>query len=500
MFSKSVSRFSIFFFFRWVSLGLIFLAVGLSVIQLVTYSRIRNTFTPGMMIAGVPVGGLSNDQAAQKLVEAYGLPVELHYQNAIIQVKPVVMGFELDLTAMLTAADLQRVNQPFWQGFWAYLWNQLTVPPEVPLTAKINEDRMRAYLKSEIAPRYDTLPTASMPVPGSVTFTSGTPGAVLDIDRAVVLIEGALRSPVSRVVNLTYNQVNPTRPSLVNLQVLMQQIMDLSGMDGLVAEIYFLDLQSGQELNFAYDTGSIIPPGIAFTAASTVKIPIMVSTFRRVSEPTPKEITDMIELMVERSENDPADQLMERIMASTLGPLFVTDDMQSLGFVDTFMAGYFYPGAPLLERIDTPANLRTDVYTNPDIYNQTTPAEIGQLLADIYTCAERGDGTLPLVFPKEISQSECKTMISYMQQNRIGVLIQAGLPDGTPLAHKHGWITEADGYIHTIGDVGIVYSPAGNYVLSIYMYQPGQLVWDDANLLTAKLSEAVYNYNNQPSR
>ena len=87
-------------------------------------------------------------------------------------------------------------------------------------------------------------------------------------------------------------------------------------------------------------------------------------------------------------------------------------------------------------------------------------------------------------------------MISYLANNEIGVLIQAGLPDGTKSAHKHGWITEEDGLIHTISDVGIIYSPGGNYVLCIYLWHPVQLFFDDANLLFADLSQTIYNYFN----
>jgi beta-lactamase class A len=87
-------------------------------------------------------------------------------------------------------------------------------------------------------------------------------------------------------------------------------------------------------------------------------------------------------------------------------------------------------------------------------------------------------------------------MLDYLAKNRIGVLIQAGLPEGTQIAHKHGWITEVDGVIHTISDAGIVYSPGGNYVLVVFLYHPVQLVFDTANLLTAQLSSAVYNFYN----
>jgi hypothetical protein len=480
---------------RWLSLILVFLAVLATVLSLIRFSRIRNSFPPGMKIAGVPVGGLDQQGAAERLIESYGVPIEIHYEGAVIQIKPLAVGFELDLTAMLAAADLQRINQPFWEAFWAYLWDMLPTPGEVPLIAKISEDRLKSYLRNDIATRYDLPAEAAKPIPGSVDFQPGKSGTTLDVDRAVILISDTLRSPTNRVVNLSFNRSAPTRPSLQNLQVLLQQIMDIAKFDG-VAEIYLKDLQTQQELNFAYQQGSTLPPAIAFTAASTMKIPIMVSTLKNVKEPLPKEVTDMLELMIERSENDPADRLMEQVMDKNIGPLYVTDNMTALGLNNTFLAGYFYPGAPLLKRIKTTANSREDINTEPDVYNQTTPAEMGMLLDDIYQCSLNGGGAFAAVFPGELTQAKCKTMIDYLVLNKIGVLIQAGLPDGTRAAHKHGWITEGDGVIHTIGDAGIVYSPGGNFILTIYLHHPVQLVWEPSNLMVANLASAVYNYFN----
>ena len=192
----------------------------------------------------------------------------------------------------------------------------------------------------------------------------------------------------------------------------------------------------------------------------------------------------------------PADALMEEALDGNLGPLKVTEDMQKLGFENTFLAGYFYPGAPLLYRYTTPANSRTDINLEPDVYNQTTPAEMGALLDDIYQCAQTGGGPFAVVFPGEITQNECKQMITFLTRNKIGVLIEAGLPEGTQVAHKHGWITEGDGLIHTISDAGIIYTTGGNYVLTIYMNHPIQLQFQPANILFADLSRAVYNYFN----
>ena len=396
---------------------------------------------------------------------------------------------------MLTAADQQRINEPFWSGFWDFLWNRFPSPDPVPLRVKISDDRLRQFLQNEIAARYDQPPTEAIPVPGSTKFEAGNSGTKLDVDRAVILVKDALKSAKTRIVNLTFETVEPARPSIQNLQILLQQIIDVSGFDGLT-ELYLLDLQSRQEINFAYQNGQNITPGIAFTAASTMKIPIMISVFSRIDDPVPEEISNQISLMIERSENDPADRLMENVLDGNLGPLKVTDDMVALGLEDTFLAGYFYPGAPLLKRINTPANQRTDITTEPDLYNQTTPVEMGMLLDDLYQCANNDGGSLKAVFNDDITQSECRTMIDYLKLNRIGVLLQAGLPEATQIAHKHGWITEADGLIHTISDAGIVYTPGGNFILSIYVYHPNQLVFDVANLLIAQLASAVYNYYN----
>lgn len=486
-------------FLRWISILLIFLAVVLTVLQLVRYSRIRASFPPGTVIAGVNVSGLTRQRAAERLVQVYSTPVEVHYSDAVIQIKPSNLGFELDLETMMAAADQQRISQPFWTAFWNYLWNQIPAAIQVPLQATVSEERLRAYLVQEIAVRYDRPAEAAAPKPGSTSFEPGRAGTVLDVDRAVILLEDALRSPTRRVVNLSFNTISPPRPSFANLEVQLKQVIDVMGFDGLT-EVYLLDLQTGQEINFAYQNGQTLQPGIAFTAASTMKIPIMSSVLRRLDEPLPDDIDQMIFSMIELSQNDPADRLMEQVMDRNLGPLEVTADMQELGLQNTFIAGYFYPGAPLLKLYNTQANQRTDVTTEPDPYNQTTAAEMGALLSDIYQCANSGGGTFAAVFPGEITQGECRLMIDYLTRNLVPALISAGLPEGTRIAHKHGWITELDGYIHTFSDAGIIYTPGGNYVLVIYAYHPVQLLWDTANRLMADISTAVYNYYNVGAR
>jgi len=445
-----------------------------------------------MMIAGIPIGGLSREQAAERVSHSYSTPIELKYQDAIIQLLPQDAGFQLDLNTMLDSADRQ-VNKP---AFWDSLWNHNTVPKSVniPLAATVQEEKLRLYLHDQITLRYDHLPTESLPVAGTTLFTSGQPGISLDIDQSIQPIETALRSLTERTVVLPLQSIKPLPPKLEDLNILLHQIIHRSGFDGLV-ELYLKDLQTNKGLYFGLLNGTEIQPEIAFTAASTMKIPIAISVLHRSDEPTPQSIRSLFNGMIVLSQNPPADELMEYLDPDS-GPLIVTNDLQALGLENSFIAGFFYSGAPLLKRFATPANTRTDIDLQPDIYNQTTPREIGLLLEYLYDCAEYGKGAIIDTFKGQVSQAECSLIIHYLMSNKTGLLLEAGLPEGTGIAHKHGWIEETDGLLHTMSDVAIIYTPGGNYVLTVFVYRSDQLVFDPANILVARLSQAVYNFFN----
>ncbi|MCK4901585.1 MAG: serine hydrolase, partial [Anaerolineales bacterium] len=320
----------------------------------------------------------------------------------------------------------------------------------------------------------------------------------LDIDGSVLLVENALRSLSRRKVNLPLQRTDPSRPAFQNLQVLLKQTIDLSGLDGL-AGVYLLDLQTAQELHFAYQEGEDLPvhPDVAYTASSIIKVPIMTSVYRRLGDNPDAETIKLLEDMITKSGNETADWLMDRVIDPDRAPLVVSEDMNELGLENTYMAGYFSFGSPLLALIQTPANQRVDVNTDPDPYSQTTPSDIGMLLEDIYQCAQTGGSALSAAFPGDITQDECQTMINLLVNNKLPSLLTGGIPEGTRIAHKHGWVS-SNGIINTIGDAGIIYTPGGNYVMVVFLHHPVQLVWDPASSLIADLSQAVYNYYNIP--
>ncbi len=481
---------------RGVSLIFILIAAVFMVYQLVQYSMSRSNYPTDMTIGGVPVGGLDPQAAAQRLLQVYSVPVEIHYNNAVIDLEPGLIGFQLNTESMLAAADLQRTGASFWLGYWDYLWNHSSPPSQIPLVASFSEDRLRIYLQNEISTRYDQAPMPAQPIPGTVNFTPGTPGQTLDIDRAVTLIAGALESPDQRVVLLSSQRTAPGRPTLTTLQILLKQIIDQSGFTGIV-DLYFLDLQTTGEMQFAYQSGKdlSIKPDIAFSADSTIKIPIMVSVYQHFSSKIDDQVDAGLKDMIAASNNNAADALMKSL-DELRGPLVVTDTMQALGLENTFINGFFYPGAGVLKFFNTPANKRTDVNTDPDIYSQTTPSDMGMLLEDIYLCAQTGGSSLVAVFPGKIDQAACQQMIQYLQEDKLGVLIQAGVPEGTIVAHKHGWDIDLTQY----SDAGIVFTPGGNYILTIYVYNPGGGNWSIVSPMYAEISRAVYNFFNIPSQ
>lgn len=465
---------------------MILIAVGLSVFEYGRYKQSADLLPAGTSWGGVETGGLTRTAAAERVQAAYNRPIELRYQDAVIHARPAELGLRIDINP-------NRIGSG--SSFWDFLWNRRAAPEDVPVDVSVDLKALRTYLIEQVAVRYDRVPIAPLPLTNDTRFELGQPGTELDLEVSMDRVASGIRSLQTRQIDLAVIETLPAAPDLKNLEIFLKQKIDLTGFDG-IAEISLLDLRGDRGLHFAYRAGQDLEKDIAFSAASTVKIPIMISVLRRLSEPIPAEIDGLAVRMMALSENPPADQLMEQVIGGELAPLSVTEDMRRLGLQNTFLAGYFYLGAPLLQVYDTPANQRQDIFTSPDIYNQTTAGDMTILLRSIYQCAAEGQGPLLEVFPEEITPSECAYLLGVMAQNKIGVLFEAGVPEGTRVAHKHGWTEESDGYLHSISDVGIIYGRETDYLLIVFLYDDNQLLFDPANKLIAQLSQVVYNYFN----
>lgn len=481
---------------RIVSIGLLLAAVIMFFFQLIAYSRQRARLPEGLTIGGVPVGGLARPAALERLLHTYSVPIELIYEGESIVLSPAQIGFELDSEAMMAAGELERTNTEFWSGFWDFLWSRPGEPIAVPLRAEFSETQLLATLQ-DLAARYDKPAKPSQPIPGSAEFEAGSNGRVLDIARAAQLVGEVLKVPSDRSVNLPVAESAPVRPALSTLETLLKQNLDVEQFDGL-ATIYVRDLRSGEELHFGYfeNEDISVKPDIAFDAGSTIKIGIATAFYRYFDDPLDDEAVRWLSEMITLSGNDPANWLMERIDRDR-GPLLVTETLREVGLDSSYIVAWYrpppipIPGASLR----TPANQRTDINTRPNQLNQTTASEVGFLLADLYACAE-GGGALLAAFPDQMKPEECVKILSLLSQNRIGWLLQASVPDGTRVAHKHGWTQSP---LDFISDAGIVYSPGGDYVISIFMWDDTDMIWEPTAALFAQLGRAVYNYFNPPT-
>jgi hypothetical protein len=164
-----------------------------------------------------------------------------------------------------------------------------------------------------------------------------------------------------------------------------------------------------------------------------------------------------------------------------------------MGFVNTFLA-VPYDAPEVSTRPSTyatPANIDPTVFTSPDPARQTTAEDIVTLLSMLYYCAQ-GTGGLLAIDPVGFTQQDCQEIIDLMVLNTEGNLIRLGVPPDVPVSHKHGW----DGI--TYGDAGIVFSPAGDYVIVTYVTDPatGWLPSYTSFPILWQLSQGTYNYFN----
>lgn len=479
---------------RWLLLflGALFLlaAVSISIVDYVNFRAPQSAIPSGVSVEGIPIGGLDLAQAEERLTEAFSVPVELRYLDARLQVSPAELGFAPSYSATLAQIDAHLPKQ----SWFAHLWGktQPSAPLDLPLVAEVDLSQIQNHLEQIISPRYDQPATAVTPILYSTNYLPGQAGfALKSASESAEQIRSALLSPTQRVVALEVHQTAALPLDPRNLEAFLKQTVKLEKFNGLI-EVYLRDLASGETIHIALNANQDVVPDVAYSAASTIKIPIMVSTMRRLEEPLPTQATRWMDQMIAESLNPPADGLMKAYMDNDTGPLMVTSDLRELGYQNTFLAGYFDPGSPLLERVNTPANQRRDIFLDPDFYNQTVPSEAGDLLWRIYRCANHNE----LLFNGEVTASECQQMLTYLLANRIHALIEAGLPPEGRAAHKHGWTNDLDGLIHTISDSAVVYTPGGDYVLVIFAYTANQFLYVTANQLFAKLSQSIYNAYN----
>lgn len=486
-------------------IGLIFLACSLLFMSGLLFFLARNRFDrvcaelpDGSTIGAYPIAGLTDEQIVEGIEAIYNSPVAISYLENEIRLSAPEIGLTL-IDPDVIRRDLQaaRSGQCGRGAFLSALFGEKDVQPiQIEIHCSAEKAPVRSWLEREVIPRYDSEPLSAQPNTEGVGFYQSREGREMDVDAAVDRIAGALCSTSERSAAIPVRTVAAPPPVLDNLAIQVRSVIDQLQDAGQITEVVLIDPKTEAGFDIARQNRADVPPEISFTAASTIKVPVMISSFIRMDDEPDALTTRQLTLMITESKNDQTDWMMENHAGGNLAPLTITEDMRKLGLENVFLAGYFYMGAPLLQDYRTPANSRVDIDLKPDRYNQTTASDMAKLMEGLYRCAENGTGLLIETFPEALTQRECVMMVDLLKNNKLPYLITAGIPDSVEIAHKHGWIEESDGLLHTMSNIAIVFSPNGDYILSIYTWHPTNLIFENGNRLFSAISNAVYNYFN----
>ena len=150
---------------------------------------------PGVTIAGVPVGGMTNEQAQAALRPAFARPIRLVYGDQSWRLRPTRFGAKVAIADGVSRA----LNSP--------------ANASVPLARQVNVDSVRRFVKALDA--RISYPAQDAELSGLVRlvpqFTPEKPG--LQVLRAVTTkrILRALRTPSVRRVRLAVKSIVPER-------------------------------------------------------------------------------------------------------------------------------------------------------------------------------------------------------------------------------------------------------------------------------------------------
>ena len=480
------------------SILLIVAAVGLLIYFLVTFSRREQELPAGVTVAGINVGQLSERNAVARWERAYAEPILLVYSNDLgdhpIQLHPDQVGWRISSESMLAGALASgQEGGGFWRRFLDFLLGiELSVSQDIPLVADYQDNALEAFLQ-DVAARYNDPPGSATFDLDTLSIYPGGSGYALDVGAAMPAVDAALRSASQRNVSLPVTPHGNQNLSLDTLRALIINYLDSRGFiydgQGTVASVYILDLVSGEEINILGD--------VAYSAASTIKMPITIEYFRQLNrEPTAGEAW-LIANSLLCSNNSSSNLIMEILGGNDIftGLRRVTNTLGAISASNTYITAPFYLGVEgqQLGSIQAPATAPNQTFsTEPDPFNQTTAEDMGTIFSLIYDCAHYDSG-LALALPEgQITQQECRRMLEVASANDLQRLLQGGIPPGTRISHKNGWIFD------TVGDAGIVYSPNGrHYVISVFLwerteFQDYEKLWP----LVEEISRAAWNFFN----
>lgn len=442
----------------------------------------------GVTLGGMQPEGETPEDVARSLYDRFQQPVAVYYDSQRIILRPGDVDFQVDVNGMVAEAVPFGQGIGFWRPFLREVFDQPARPVEIALKASYDEQKLADWL-GQVAAEHDTAPrppygvalAPGTPFTSTFMFQAGQPGLQLEPTLSAQRVVEALSSPTERQAHLVLVEVPPPAPTIEELEKLL--IARTDRFPGFVS-VFIRPVNGNEEVS--------IDPEVAFAGMSVMKIPIMMELYRSVlDQPPDVETTKLLTSTMGLSGNFTANLLLRLIGGGEIGNEWqgatrVTETLQGLGLQNTFMATP-YDTERMLRTYTTPANSRTDYNTQPDSHMQTTAKDIALILEWIVQCSE-GGGTLLAALPEQLTPDECSQMLEFMALNRKHILLETGVPEGTRYVHKHGFVDDSH------GDVAAFWSPAGPYIVSLFIYKPGWVEWELSSSIMADVSKAAWDY------
>ncbi|MEI8166749.1 MAG: serine hydrolase [Chloroflexales bacterium] len=443
-------------------------------------------FAPDATIAGVAVAGLTLDQAAARVRQALVVPttLDLRAGPARLNVAPAEITLVAPVDALLAEAGAALAAGK---------------PVSIPLRFSFDEVALRKRLTALAA---EVGPPATLTVLTSTNVLSRsfayTPGVSLDLDAAMKQIGAALAASQPGTITLDLTQA--TAAPRVSLAQLRDEISALAEKVPGVVGFHLTDLATGESVGF--NDRSV------FAGASTIKVAIMLNAYINLAKFTPAQ-SRWISEMIRNSDNIAANNLLAAAAggkgatppteyafkgAEQLSALLQKD----LGLRHTYLyvpfetTDYITIYKPKF-RCGPKGPVGEKPYTQMGACLRAEPASMASLYQMIDQCAN-GTGLLLDKF-KSLNAPRCQEMLDWLAKNDDTSRMVAGIPKGVRVEHKSGWIEDLQ------ADNGIVRSPNGAYILSIYYYRAltgGRVFWADEEMapVVAAFSRLAYTAYN----
>ncbi|MEJ2210132.1 MAG: serine hydrolase, partial [Anaerolineae bacterium] len=329
-------------------------------------------------------------------------------------------------------------------------------------------------------------------------FDPGQPGYTFNVSRATTLVDLAVRAGMTAPITFEPELVPPPPigPDLL-LPPLKERLAKFPGVTSILVKDLGTD-ETIYESNVDY----------ILSGMSVVKIGIMVEVYRHFGGEVDAEThQEMLDMLGSSSCNPCANRLLATVGGGSRydGAAQVTKTMRRLGLDNFYLCAPFQEvrwddgnsGYAGLGDLVWAANLGLAQETKKPGYDRcvrATPREMADLMEMIYR-GSQDEGLLHDAYPNIFTPQVCQDMIDIMAANDLRNMLGSGIPAEVKLAHKHGFSGYAVPWGDTRAEVGIIFAPGTNWLISFYIWQDTDWInWGINQPLYRDVSNMLYNY------